>query len=322
MAFQRHMNIFFFFLLFSCFLFSSQASKFYVGGRDGWVLHPSENYTNWAQKNRFQINDTLVFKYKKGSDSVLLVNKDDYYNCNTKNPIKKLEEGDSEYKLDKSGPSFFISGKEQNCEKGQKLIVTVLSVKHSNTSHQNPPPKTPTAPTQAPTPSSSHTPKVPPPLAPNSLAPSSSSPGPSIAASPISQGPVTTSPSFSPSSSSPVISPVISSAPSASPGPAPYSYGPAPEAPSPESNAPTEAPTYSPAYSSPPQPETTVPDSPSSSPSPSPSESHPQSLSPGPGTPNAPPPVQSSVWAVTPTYVSVLAGSVTILLSVSLGPVF
>lgn len=59
MAFQRHMNIFFFFLLFSCFLFSSQASKFYVGGRDGWVLHPSENYTHWTQKNRFQINDTL-----------------------------------------------------------------------------------------------------------------------------------------------------------------------------------------------------------------------------------------------------------------------
>ncbi|KAK4576784.1 hypothetical protein RGQ29_027358 [Quercus rubra] len=345
MAFQRHMNIFFFFLLFSCFLFSSQASKFYVGGRDGWVLHPSENYTHWTQKNRFQINDTLVFKYKKGSDSVLLVNKDDYYNCSTKNPIKKLEEGDSEYKLDKSGPFFFISGKEQNCEKGQKLIVTVLSVKHSNTSH---PPKTPTAPTQAPTPSSSHTPKVPP-----SLAPSSSSPGPSIATSPISQGPVTTtpatSPSFSPlispssSSPSPSFSPLISppssspsfspsfspsslspaSAPSASPGPAPSSYGPASEAPSPESNAPTESPA---SYSSPPQPET--PSSPPSlSPSPSssstPSSQSPTSPSPGSGNPNATPPAQSSVWAVTPTHVLVnLVGSVTILLSVSLGPVF
>lgn len=327
MAFQRHMNIFFFFLLLSCFLFSSQASKFYVGGRDGWVLHPSENYTHWTQKNRFQINDTLVFKYKKGSDSVLVVNKDDYYNCNTKNPIKKLEEGDSEYKLDKSGPFFFISGKEQNCEKGQKLIVTVLSVKHSNTSHQNPPPKTPIAPTQAPTPSSSHTPKVPP-----SPAPSSSSPGPSIATSPISQGPVTntpetspspsfsplisppaSSPSFSPSSLSPVTSPA--SAPSASPGPAPYSYGPAPEAPSPESNAPTEAPTNSAPYPSPPQPGPNSPVSPPTSPLTSPPTES--------GTPSATPPAQSSAWAVTPTYVLVnLVGSVTILLSVSLGPVF
>ncbi|KAM3744642.1 hypothetical protein ACB098_06G068200, partial [Castanea mollissima] len=310
-----------FFLLFCCFLFSSQASKFYVGGRDGWVLHPSENYTHWAQKNRFQINDTLVFKYKKGSDSVLLVNKDDYYNCNTKNPIKKLEEGDSEYKLDKSGPSFFISGKEQNCEKGQKLIITVLSVKHSNTSHQNSP------------------------------APSSSSPGPTIATSPISQVPVTntpvTSPSFSPAfsppsspssspasvpSSSPSLAPSLapSSAPSASPSsspsaslaPAPFSYGEAPspfsygEAPSPESNAPIEPP-----YPSPPQREPTPqsplqsPQSPPSSPSTSPPPPSPDS-----GTPTATPPPQSSAWAVTPAYV--LVGSVTILLSVSLGPVF
>ncbi|XP_050247601.1 early nodulin-like protein 2 [Quercus robur] len=323
MAFQRHMNIFFFFLLFSCFLFSSQASKFYVGGRDGWVLHPSENYTQWTQKNRFQVNDTLVFKYKKGSDSVLLVNKDDYYNCNTTNPIKKLEEGDSEYKLDKSGPSFFISGKEQNCEKGQKLIVTVLSVKHSNTS----PPKTPTAPTQAPTPSSSHTPKVPP-----SLAPSSSSPGPSIAATPISLGPVTntpvTSPSFSPLISPPSFSPLISpsSSPSFAPSFSPSSLSPAseapsfaPEVPSPESNAPTEAPAYSPAYSSPPEPGTTPPSSPPSSSAKSPQSSP----SPGSSTPGATPPAQSSAWAVTPTYVFVnLVGSVTILLSVSLGPVF
>lgn len=49
-----------FFLMMVGFLSgSSQAYQFHVGGRDGWVLNPSENYTIWAQKNRFQVNDTL-----------------------------------------------------------------------------------------------------------------------------------------------------------------------------------------------------------------------------------------------------------------------
>jgi hypothetical protein len=73
---------------------------------------------------------SVFFKYKKGSDSVLVVNQDNYNTCNKKNPIKKLEDGDSEFSFDKSGPFFFITGKDQNCEKGQKLTVVVLAVWH------------------------------------------------------------------------------------------------------------------------------------------------------------------------------------------------
>jgi hypothetical protein len=40
-------------------LSSSQAHKFLVGGKDGWVLNPSENYNHWAERNRFKVNDTL-----------------------------------------------------------------------------------------------------------------------------------------------------------------------------------------------------------------------------------------------------------------------
>ncbi|GKV38309.1 hypothetical protein SLEP1_g46233 [Rubroshorea leprosula] len=36
-----------------------------------------------------------VFKYKKGSDLVLLVNKDDYDTCKTKNPIQRMDNGNS-----------------------------------------------------------------------------------------------------------------------------------------------------------------------------------------------------------------------------------
>lgn len=38
---------------------SSQALDFHVGGKDGWVLKPSDYYNHWAQRNRFQVNDTL-----------------------------------------------------------------------------------------------------------------------------------------------------------------------------------------------------------------------------------------------------------------------
>lgn len=39
--------------------FQAEARQFDVGGRDGWVVKPSEDYNHWAQRNRFQVNDTL-----------------------------------------------------------------------------------------------------------------------------------------------------------------------------------------------------------------------------------------------------------------------
>lgn len=72
----------------------------------------------------------LVFKYKLGSNSVLLVNKDDYNNCNKKNPILVLKHGNSKFRFDGSGPFYFISGHEDNCEKGQKLMIIVMSPNH------------------------------------------------------------------------------------------------------------------------------------------------------------------------------------------------
>ncbi|KAL7188067.1 hypothetical protein ACSBR1_038004 [Camellia fascicularis] len=78
----------------------SEAYQFNVGGKEGWVLNPSENYNHWAGRMRFQVNDTLLFKYNNGSDSVLVVNKQDYDNCNTQNPITKMEDGNSVFKLD------------------------------------------------------------------------------------------------------------------------------------------------------------------------------------------------------------------------------
>ncbi|XP_057508894.1 early nodulin-like protein 4 [Actinidia eriantha] len=157
-----------------CFVCSSQAHfNFYVGGRDGWVLKPSETYNHWAERNRFQVNDSLIFKYKKDSDSVLVVNKDDYYKC-SKKPIQALEDGDSVFKFDRSGPFFFISGHGDNCEKGQKFIIIVLAVR--NNTHKSPSPSPPPylSPSPAPkTPTSSPSP-YPASVSPNAESPNES----------------------------------------------------------------------------------------------------------------------------------------------------
>ncbi|KAF7822972.1 early nodulin-like protein 2 [Senna tora] len=140
---------------------SSEAHKFNVGGKDGWVgSKPSDYYNHWAQKYRFHVNDTLYFKYKKGSDSVLVVNKEDYNSCTTTSPLQKMDGGDSSFRFNGSGPFYFISGTADHCVKGQRLIVVVMAARGT------PPPPPPVA--AAPQPSSP---------AAKSPAPSAGSPG-------------------------------------------------------------------------------------------------------------------------------------------------
>lgn len=51
----------------------SNGYKFYVGGKDGWVLTPSEDYSHWSHRNRFQVNDTLC-KYLSVLNCILHIN--------------------------------------------------------------------------------------------------------------------------------------------------------------------------------------------------------------------------------------------------------
>lgn len=46
-------------LLSSSSSFQAVANDYQVGGKDGWVVKPSEDYNHWAQSHRFQVNDTL-----------------------------------------------------------------------------------------------------------------------------------------------------------------------------------------------------------------------------------------------------------------------
>ncbi|XVF35569.1 hypothetical protein REPUB_Repub18cG0157200 [Reevesia pubescens] len=73
----------------------------------------------------FTFSDWRLFS----KDSVLQVSKKDYETCNTSSPIAAYKDGNTKVKLEKSGAYFFISGAEGHCQKGQKLIVVVMSAR-------------------------------------------------------------------------------------------------------------------------------------------------------------------------------------------------
>ncbi|XP_061359130.1 early nodulin-like protein 7 [Gastrolobium bilobum] len=112
------------------------AMQFKVGGHLGWHEpgpNNTEFYIQWAEMNRFQIGDSLVFEYQ--NDSVLTVEKMDYFNCDSSDPITAFDNGKSTLNLDRPGAFYFISGTDDHCNNGQKLLVEVM--------HPHPIPKFP-----------------------------------------------------------------------------------------------------------------------------------------------------------------------------------
>lgn len=106
------------------------AFEFNVGGNNGWAVpaDPNSNSHNqWAEKNRFQTGDSLLFVYSRDKDSVLSVTKEDYDNCSTDRPLQKFTDGNTVFTFNHSGPYYFISGVKDNCLKNEKIIVVVMA---------------------------------------------------------------------------------------------------------------------------------------------------------------------------------------------------
>ncbi|KAK1405140.1 Early nodulin-like protein 2 [Heracleum sosnowskyi] len=207
-------------LLSLTFCSSSEGYNFIIGGKNGWSLHPSENYSNWANRLRFQVNDTLTFRYKKETDSVVVVAKNDYEKCNAAKPIQKMDGGDSVFKFDRSGPFYFITGNKSNCEHGQKLIIVVLAVRNISPPTPSVPVPTPAPGNIVPVPSPENTVPVPSPEnivpvpSPENIVPtpSPSSEGPAVSPAPVIPGPAV-SPvpeTFGPAANAPGIAPTPS----------------------------------------------------------------------------------------------------------------
>ncbi|XP_056173266.1 early nodulin-like protein 18 isoform X2 [Syzygium oleosum] len=282
-----------------------QARQFRVGGRDGWVVHPAEDYNQWAGRHRFLTNDTLLFKYKKGGDSVLLVSKDGYDKCDTHNPIKKWDDGDTVFQFDRSGPFYFISGQDGNCQNGQKLVVVVLAFKPRPL--PVPPPKALPPQSSSPTPSTAPGAAAPGSSAPATSPASSTSPAttpthaPAMGPSSLSPSPTAAPGSEPPGSSAPATSPASSTSPATTPSHAP-AMGPSSLSPSPTAAPGSEPPGSStPATSPSPStsPATTPAHAPamgpsSMSPSSAPTATAPASGPTAPGAPGASPPAPTT----------------------------
>lgn len=73
-----------------------------------------------------------VLEYDANNDSVLEVVEADYKSCKKGNPVKAFHDGKTKIELDRSGPFYFISGADGHCEKGQKLVVEVLSAERGS----------------------------------------------------------------------------------------------------------------------------------------------------------------------------------------------
>uniref|UniRef100_A0A6V7QV70 Phytocyanin domain-containing protein n=1 Tax=Ananas comosus var. bracteatus TaxID=296719 RepID=A0A6V7QV70_ANACO len=146
------------------FVAMAGATQFKVGGSKGWSAPDpnAESYNQWAERNRFQIGDTLLFVYPRDKDSVLQVDREAYSTCNTSSYIAKFDDGNTVFTFSLSGPFYFVSGVEANCLKKESLVIVVLADRSNRASQ----------PILAPSPSPSST-LSPPPLIPSpSLAPS------------------------------------------------------------------------------------------------------------------------------------------------------
>ncbi|XP_021715453.1 early nodulin-like protein 1 [Chenopodium quinoa] len=101
---------------------ADQGTNFLFGGKDGWVLNPCKSYNHWAERNRFQVNDTLCKPYVNIFCFCLFI-------------FMYVIKGDmgvshyTQYIFGRSGPQYFISSSEDHCMKGQKLVIVVLAVR-------------------------------------------------------------------------------------------------------------------------------------------------------------------------------------------------
>ncbi|KAK1269829.1 Early nodulin-like protein 1 [Acorus gramineus] len=122
---------------------SSEAKDFLVGGTtNAWKIPTSktDSLNSWAEGTRFQIGDSLVWKYEAKKDSVVEVTREAYLSCNATDPISQNDEGNTTVRFERSGAFYFISGEKGHCQKGQKLIVVVLSRKSGGSASSSPSP--------------------------------------------------------------------------------------------------------------------------------------------------------------------------------------
>ncbi|XP_011045240.1 PREDICTED: mavicyanin [Populus euphratica] len=128
MSSTKQMSLLLMTILSSLQYLSVSSFEYEIGANEGWVVPPANDtriYNDWASENRFQVDDTIRFKYRK--DSVMEVSVEDYKKCNSSHPNFFSNTGNTVYHLNHSGYFYFISGVSGHCERGQRMIIKVIS---------------------------------------------------------------------------------------------------------------------------------------------------------------------------------------------------
>ncbi|KAB2618608.1 stellacyanin-like [Pyrus ussuriensis x Pyrus communis] len=116
------------FLLVAVALFNGAAADNYTVGDDlEWTIPPAGSvaYSTWANTKRFQINDTIVFKWS-GSHTVAEVSKADYENCSNSNPLAFYDSSPASITLTSNVTRYFICTVGNHCsDLGQKVTIKI-----------------------------------------------------------------------------------------------------------------------------------------------------------------------------------------------------
>ncbi|CAL4936392.1 unnamed protein product [Urochloa decumbens] len=103
---------------------TASAATYVVGDDAGWDT--AVDYVAWAGGKKFEVGDTLVFRYDaQGPQDVVVVDARGYAECTAPDNAPALTSGDDHVVLGQAGQFFFICEAEGECEGGMKLAVTV-----------------------------------------------------------------------------------------------------------------------------------------------------------------------------------------------------
>ncbi|GLJ37350.1 hypothetical protein SUGI_0757840 [Cryptomeria japonica] len=97
-----------------------------VGVDRGW--DPASDFKGWASRKIFHVGDNLWFAYASSQQSVLeLKSREEFENCDVSNPIKLYDGGLDAVPLIEMGDRYFTSGNGEDCQRGMKVHINVLS---------------------------------------------------------------------------------------------------------------------------------------------------------------------------------------------------
>ncbi|RZC91210.1 hypothetical protein C5167_027274 [Papaver somniferum] len=130
-------KVVFFMVLAVLYVSSSMAEVYKVGDYSGWTNQNMPDYKKWSASKDFKVGDSIVFEYSPQNHSVVQVSYEDYKKCNSSSPMKTFISGKDTIPIKRKVHLFFICGVSDNCGKGQKVDIRVVTGDTPAT--QNPP---------------------------------------------------------------------------------------------------------------------------------------------------------------------------------------